>query len=132
MEQGGVSHARRSSDGAYCVKPGSYSKQTAGRIARNLLTFSHNCADQRAYKQNSKDLGLVPHGASYPLSLATFLVEFMTEKGDLVVDPMAGSFTTAKAAENTGRRWIGSELMRNYVQGSATRFKDAQGFKLAL
>ena len=35
------------------------------------------------------------------------ITEWLTEKGDLVLDAFAGSGTTCAVAEKTGRRWIG-------------------------
>ena len=67
-----------------------------------------------------------------PLSLATFLVEFLSEPDDLIVDPFGGSFTTARAAERLGRRWLSTETMVEYVLGSASRFVDAAGFNMRL
>lgn len=63
-----------------------------------------------------------------PLKLASFLVEFLSEPDDLVADPFGGSFTTAKAAERLGRRWLSTECMLEYVLGGALRFQDAPGF----
>jgi DNA modification methylase len=39
-----------------------------------------------------------------------YLIEHLTEPGDLVVDPTAGSGTVLAAARATGRRWLGAEL----------------------
>ena len=127
---GGEQRTARTGDRAYSIKPGSFSNQTAGAIPRNVLTISSTCPSQKAYKSRARELDLPVHGAPYPLALARFLVDFMTETGDLVVDPFAGSLTTAVAAEQAGRRWIASELVYEYVRGAACRFRGAQGFKL--
>jgi len=119
---------RTSADGAYRISENSFNKVTAGRIPRNVLTYSHTCASQRDYKRNARSLGLPPHGAPFPLHLVRFLVEFLTAPGSLVVDPFSGSFTTGLAAELLGRQWIGSECMWEYVRGAATRFIDSDGF----
>ena len=63
-----------------------------------------------------------------PLSLAKFLVELLTVPGEIVADPFGGSFTTAKAAELLGRRWLSTECMAEYVIGSAFRFREQPGF----
>ncbi|MCA3175349.1 MAG: site-specific DNA-methyltransferase, partial [Burkholderiales bacterium] len=47
----------------------------------------------------AKDLGLTAHGAPMPLALARKLIRFLTDVGNLVVDPCAGSMTTPLAAE---------------------------------
>ncbi|MHB0929514.1 MAG: DNA methyltransferase, partial [Candidatus Nanopelagicales bacterium] len=72
------------------------------------------------------------HGATLPLGLAKFLIQFLTGEGDeeLVVDPFGGWGRTAKAAEELGRRWILSELMYEYARGTAEGFRGAPGFKL--
>lgn len=129
MRQGGEQREGEFSDGAYRIHPGRFGKATAGRIPRNVLTFGHACGDQRQYKREARAAGLPAHGAPMPLSLARFLVEFMSAPGDLVVDPFGGSFTTAKAAELLGRRWLSTELMLEYVLGGANRFWACDGFQ---
>jgi DNA modification methylase len=122
VARGGAKSARINGDGANKVKVGAFANITEGRIPRNLFTIPHNCPDQRAYKAACKSLGTPAHGASMPLALASELIQFTTQADDLVVDPFAGSFTTCKAAELTGRRWLGTELMGEYVVGARTRF----------
>ena len=128
IKQGGERRQALSADGAYGVKHGSYGNQTEGRIPRNILSFGHRCPAQTAYKLAAKAMGLPVHGAPMPLKLASFLIEFMSEPGQLVVDPFAGSFTTLDAAQRLGRRWIGTECMVEYVMGAASRFVAADGF----
>ncbi len=118
------------SDGAYNKRPNSFSNQTPGKIPRNILEYSHNCKDQRNYKKMASTLGLPAHGAPYPLALAKFLIEYMTTINDLVVDPFAGSFTTAVAAERLGRRWLCTDNIGEYVAGSTCRFKSANGLSI--
>jgi len=129
LKQGGEQRDTSFSDGAYSLRPNSsFSNMTAGRIPRNVLTFGHRCPAQMAYKKAAKALGLPVHGAPMPLKLASFLIEFLSEPGDLVVDPFGGSFTTADAAERLGRRWMSTDCMVEYVLGGATRFAQAPGF----
>ena len=122
VKKGGMKQRRVNSDGAYYLKEGAYSKVTEGKIPRNVISLSHNCADQRQYKIAARSAGLQAHGAAFPVALAEKLISFLTEKGDLVVDPFAGSNTTGKAAEKLGRRWIASDIVYEYVVGSALRF----------
>lgn len=128
IQAGGEQRTQTFSDGAYNLRPGRFGNTTEGRIPKNVLTFGHSCKDQRQYKRMARDAGLPPHGAPMPLKLASFLVEFLSESDDLVVDPFGGSFTTAKAAERLGRRWLSTECMLEYVLGGAQRFQDAPGF----
>ncbi|MFT6641390.1 MAG: DNA modification methylase [Flavobacteriaceae bacterium] len=132
IAQGGEQRARSNSDGAYRVMTGAYGNQTAGKIARNVLSHVHACANQQDYKRMARRDGLPVHGATMPLSLASFLIEFMSAPGDLVVDPFGGSFTTALAAERLGRRWMSTECMAEYVLGAANRFREFAGFDQAM
>jgi len=57
--------------------------------------------------------------------LVGFFVQFLTEPGDLVVDPFAGSNTTGAVAEALGRRWFCVEADEGYAAGSHGRFNVA-------
>lgn len=122
VQDGGMKQRRVNSDGAYYLKEGAYSKVTEGKIPRNVISLTHNCADQRQYKIAARSAGLQAHGAAFPVVLAEKLITFLTKMDDLVVDPFAGSNTTGKAAEKLGRRWIASDIVYDYVVGSALRF----------
>lgn len=128
IANGGEKRTAVYSDGAYRIRPGNFGVQTEGRIPRNILKYGHRCASQSAYKRMAAAHGLPVHGAPMPLSLAKFLVEFLSEPGDLVAEPFAGSFTTPLAAELLGRRWLATELIAQYVLGGSLRFEDAPGY----
>lgn len=49
------------------------------------------------------------HPTQKPVALFEYLIKTYTNEGETVLDNTAGSGTTAIAAENTGRRWIGIE-----------------------
>ncbi len=49
------------------------------------------------------------HDWQQPVAEATYCIETLTEPGDLILDPMAGSGTTLIAALQTGRRALGIE-----------------------
>jgi len=51
----------------------------------------------------------------------------LTQPGDTVFDPFAGSLTTASVCENLGRRWIGSERALTYLRGGHLRFSCCSG-----
>lgn len=126
--QGGEKLARVSSNGAYRVKQGAYGQQTAGRIARNLLTIRHNDPDQVPARLAAQHLGVPVHAGLMPLELADFLVRFLTAPGGLVVDPFGGYATTARAAEANGRRWIVVEKILQYLLCAKERFLHSDGY----
>jgi site-specific DNA-methyltransferase (cytosine-N4-specific) len=123
IQSGGEQTSRTGSDGAYAVKPGSYIKPTEGAVPGNILRYSHTCKSQLNYKHQARESGLPAHGAPYPLALAKFLIEFLTERNDLVVDPFGGSNTTGVGAEELGRRWMVTDCMYEYALGSGGRFE---------
>lgn len=132
IKGGGEHRAAAYCDRAYVIRPGkSFANETAGRIPRNVLRYAHTCQDKQKLSRIARELGLPVHGATMPLALAKFLVQFLTGEGEdeLVADPFGGWFRTAKAAEELGRRWISSELMHEYVLGGAEGFRTAAGFE---
>jgi site-specific DNA-methyltransferase (adenine-specific) len=55
------------------------------------------------------------HEAQFPIELAERVVRLLSEEGDIVLDPFMGSGTTALAAINTGREYIGFEKESKYI-----------------
>jgi site-specific DNA-methyltransferase (cytosine-N4-specific) len=68
--------------------------------------------------------GVEPHPARMPAGLASFFIQFLTDKRDLVLDPFAGSNTTGFVAEMAGRRWVAIDQQAKYVKQSRIRFSD--------
>lgn len=122
IARGGERRNRVYGDGAYTLRTGSFGNPTAGKIPRNILKFSHVCKSQQDYKAHCATMNIAANAAPMPLSLAQFLIEFMTAPGELVVDPFGGSFTTALAAQMLGRRWIATEQVLDYIIGARSRF----------
>ena len=58
----------------------------------------------------------VGHPAPFPVELPYRLIQLYTFKGDVVLDPFIGSGTTAIAALQTGRFYVGYEIDENYVK----------------
>lgn len=132
IAQGGERRDAAYTDGAYRVHPGRFGKRTHGRIPRNILTHGHRCADADAYRRDARRLGLPVHGAMQPLSIPDFLIRFLSEAGDVVVDPFGGRATTAMAAERLGRRWIVAERAIDYLRAGAERFRGCEGFRMSV
>lgn len=83
-----------------------------------------NTASSDFFTRECKKRGLTPHPARMPIGLASFFIDFLTNKGDLVLDPFAGSNTTGFAAALADRRWISIEIKDSYVEQSRVRFDD--------
>ena len=54
------------------------------------------------------------HNAPFPIAMAEAAIEAWCPAGGLVIDPYAGSGTTAIAAIKTGRSFVGSEALQKY------------------
>lgn len=65
------------------------------------------------------------HVAQKPVELISKLIKDSTNKGDLVLDPFLGSGTTAIAALNLNRRFIGFELDERYFDIAQKRIDEA-------
>jgi len=55
------------------------------------------------------------HPARFPIALPSFFIGLMTQPGQLVFDPFAGTGTTGLAAEQLGRQWLLVELDARYA-----------------
>lgn len=66
----------------------------------------------------------VKHPAPYPIDLPAFFIKAFTETGDLVYDPFMGSGTTAEVCLRSGRKFIGSELMPEYITVANERIRE--------
>lgn len=56
------------------------------------------------------------HPTQKSIPLLEFLIRTFTDKGDVVIDPCAGSGTTLLAAANLGRRAYGFEIKKDFYQ----------------
>lgn len=63
-----------------------------------------------------KGNGETSHPATFPESLAKDHILSWSNENDIVYDPFMGSGTTAKAAHQLKRQWIGSEISEEYVE----------------
>lgn len=63
------------------------------------------------------------HSTQKPVSLLEYLVKTYTNEGDTVLDNCMGSGSTGVACVNTGRRFIGIELDKNYFDIAKKRIK---------
>jgi len=72
------------------------------------------------------DKGGQVHPAQKALDLMRQLVEAFSEPGELVLDPFAGSGTTAAACKSVGRRFLGWESDPAYHAAAAARLAVAR------
>jgi len=100
-----------------------FAKDNNGAIPPNLLTLA-NTESNSAYLRRCKQAGLKPHPARFPIDFPKFFIDFLTDEGDVVLDPFAGSNTTGQAAEVARRGWLAFEIEETYLEGSVYRFQE--------
>ena len=83
-----------------------------GKYATNILRVP-------SLKGNSTEK--IGHPSQKPIALINQLIASSSRKGDTILDPFLGSGTTAEAAQQLGRKWVGIELNRDYVEIAAKR-----------
>jgi len=108
----------------YDVSPSSFLCQHDGAIPPNCFNFLPiaNTGSNGSYLRYCKKYGVAVNPARFPVALPEFFISFLTDKGDVVLDPFAGSNTTGFAAEKLERRWLAFEIYEEYLRGSRFRF----------
>jgi DNA modification methylase len=96
-----------------------------GAIPPNLRAIS-NTGNDREYIDACRERGLRAHPARFPAVIPDFFINLLTDPGDLVVDPFAGSNVSGATAELLGRRWLSVDIDEEYLRGSAARFERLQ------
>ena len=119
----GIKQTKRPS--GHNIKP-TFSADRGGSIPANIITCGNNESNSDYIKQ-SKKFGQKVHPARFPAELPRFFIEFLTEPGDLVLDPFAGSNTTGAVAEQLGRHWLAVEKDETYAKDSELRFRAPEG-----
>lgn len=76
----------------------------------NVLHFSTECSNRG-------------HCAAYPLALPDWFIRLFSQEDDVILDPFLGSGTTAQAAMNLGRRYIGIEINKEYAELARQRLE---------
>ena len=101
-----------------------FQRDNGGAIPPNLLSIP-NTRSSDEYLRRCRAAGLTIHPARFPDGVPEFFIRFLTQPGDQVLDPFAGSNVTGQVAQALGRRWLSVEINADYVAGSLVRFTDA-------
>lgn len=83
--------------------------------------------DWFAWERDGKDVPKI-HPTQKPVSVLKRLIDIFTDEGDVVIDPVAGSGTTLRAAAELGRNAYGFEIDRTfYTEAKEKMLKDFIG-----
>lgn len=107
-----------------------FSRDNKAAIPPNLIAIA-NTESNSSYLTKCKEVGIKPNPARFPVSLPEFFIRMLTDKGDFVLDPFAGSCTTGEAAEKLGRKWACIEIVEEYLEGGRFRFPTSEDSKRA-
>lgn len=119
LKKGSYNSGKRPSQ--HDISETAFLRDNGGAIPSNVLTYA-NTHSADAYQCYCRENKLQPHPARMPSELAKFFIKFLTEPGDIVLDPFGGSNTTGAAAEELERFWISIEASEEYIKGSRGRF----------
>lgn len=78
---------------------------------------------QQGFITDSNDIRY--HPTQKPSELVQMLIELYSKPGDIICDPFLGTGTTALAAINAGRHYIGFELDNQFFDIASTRIAQA-------
>lgn len=112
-------HARKRPSGHDISRK--FRRDNGAAIPPNLIALP-NTESNSFYLRYCRERGIPPHPARYPAELPEFFVRMLTDRGDLVVDPFAGSCVTGEVCERLGRKWVCIELHEEYLKGAVGRF----------
>lgn len=73
--------------------------------------------DWQKWERDGKDIPKI-HPTQKPVSVLKRLIEVFTDPGDVVIDPVAGSGTTLRAAYELGRSSYGFEVDRSFYEAA--------------
>lgn len=86
-------------------------------IVQNIANYS-NCH----WFKRAREMGL--HPASFPEEIPDFFIRLMTQPGQLVCDPFAGSGTVGAAAARLRRKFVLCDVQPLYCEIAKSRFRD--------
>ena len=101
-----------------------FAKNNGGSVPPNLLAVANTESNGR-YQDYCREHGLPVHPARFPKELPEYFIRMLTDPGDSVLDPFAGSCVTGEVAERLRRRWTCCELDEEYLKGAMARFQPA-------
>jgi DNA modification methylase len=79
----------------------------------NVIHMATECSNRR-------------HSAVFPVGLPTWFIKLFTDSSGIVLDPFIGSGTTAVAAKQLGRRYVGIDINEEYCQIARQRLMQIQ------
>jgi len=121
IANGGEGHRRERPSNHGDWNGPSFGRDNGGSIPTNLITAT-NAVSNDLYHRACRAAGLPPHPATFADGVPEMFIRLLTDEGDLVYDPLAGSNKVGSICEQLNRRWIASDRSLTYLSGSKFRF----------
>jgi modification methylase len=110
----------------YCL---AFSKGRMDRVRKGVNTIDRDefmSATLSVWNIPTESAKRVGHPAPFPVALPRRFIELYTFEGDLVLDPFMGSGSTAVAAVESGRHYVGYDTDPEYVALAEQRIAAAR------
>jgi DNA modification methylase len=103
---------------------GAFSRSSRGK--QNTITRDQFMEwTKSVWTMNPESARRVKHPAPFPVELPYRLIQLYTYRDDVVLDPFMGSGSTAVAALQAGRRYVGYDISQEYVDLAVRRLEKA-------
>ena len=102
-----------------------FTKDNGASIPPNLIAIP-NTESNSSYLRYCKTQGIKAHPARFPAALPEYFTRMLTDPGDLIFDPFAGSCVTGEVAERLHRKWVCVEKVESYLAGARGRFEQRE------
>jgi DNA modification methylase len=99
-----------------------FSIDNGAAIPPNLIAIP-NTESNSSYLRYCQEKGIKAHPARFPADLPEYFIRMLTDPGDSVFDPFAGSYVTGEVAERLARKWVCVEMVEDYLSGALGRFE---------
>ena len=103
--------------GKYTFNYETMKKLNGGKQMRSDWEMNICLGEERLKDENGKSL----HNTQKPIDLLRRVILASTKPNDIILDPFVGSGTTAAAAKELGRRFIGIDREQSYVLAARER-----------
>ena len=95
----------------------------AGRIPSSIFSFNNSACLPKGSVSST-------HPAPFHPEIPEWFIQWLTDEGDVVLDPFMGSGSTALAAEKLKRKWLGFDLNPTYKEMVDTRLNETYRSRL--
>ena len=113
--------------GKYTFNYETMKKLNGGKQMRSDWNINICLGEERVKDATGKSL----HNTQKPMDLLRRVILASTKAGDIILDPFLGSGTTAAAAKELGRNFIGIEREESYVAAARARVDAVQPIDLS-